>query len=43
MQYLKEPAVAISKLDFSWARRAFKHCVTPALNDLALSDMGEGK
>ncbi len=39
MQYTKEVAIAISKLSFTWAKQAFKHCLTAALTDLSLQDL----
>ena len=35
--------MAISRLDFTWGHSAFMHCMTAALNDLCLLDMGESE
>ena len=37
--YIKELAMHISRLDFSWGRAAYHHCLTAALDDLALVDL----
>jgi len=35
-QYIKELAMHISRLDCGWGRAAYLHCLTAALDDLAL-------
>lgn len=37
--YVKELAVHISRMELTWGRAAFMHCLTAALDDLALSDL----
>ena len=37
--YVKELAVHISRLKLTWGGSAFMHCLTAALEDLALVDL----
>ena len=37
--YVKELAVHISRLDITWGKAAYIHCLTAALDDLALVDL----
>lgn len=36
---MKELALALSRLDLTWGRQAFRHCLTAALEDLALKGL----